>query len=75
MTHDIAQLAAGLTGLQRVELRLIRDDDQGFMARGDQAGLTRIGLAIPPMGQGCYRLTPLGTALRAHLLANQETER
>lgn len=53
-----------LTDDQRRELLLIRDEDNGYLARGDQAGLVRAGLAIPPMGGGFYYLSKHGVALR-----------
>lgn len=72
MTDDLTRLAeriaAGLTAAQRYEMRTIRDEDATYLARGDQAGLVDIGLAVsPPNMMGFYRLTPLGLAVRAHL--------
>ena len=64
---DLEALAGRLTDQQVFELMQVRDDDRGYLARGDQAGLSAIGLAEPPHGQGAYRLTILGTQVRANL--------
>lgn len=64
---EVEAVAVKLTKAQRGELRRVRDDDQGAMARGDPSGLTYSGLANAPMDQGFYTLTPLGLAVRAHL--------
>lgn len=68
---DLEELAGQLTDQQVFELMQIRDDDRGYLARGDQAGLSAIGLAEPPRGQGSYRLTILGMQVRASLPAFQ----
>ena len=64
---DLGEMARKLSRAQIWELRHVRNDDQGFLARGDPSNLTAAGMATAPMGQGYYRLTPLGLALRSHL--------
>lgn len=62
------EIADTLTDAQIHELRLVRDEDQGALARGDQAGLCKAGLAIPPSNcMGFYTLSHLGLQVRALL--------
>lgn len=59
----------GLTADQVRELRMIRDEDDGFLARGDQADLCGSGLAkSPDTGMGFYRLTASGLEARAKVI-------
>jgi len=54
-----------LTKAQINELRLIRDEDAGYLARGDQADLVTSGLAKPPgSAMGYYQLTTSGHEAR-----------
>lgn len=54
-----------LTKAQIHELRLIRDKDYEYLARGDQADLCGIGMAKPPANaQGYYKLTASGVEAR-----------
>lgn len=65
---DLAEMAGRLTKAQRNELRAVRDEDRGCLARGDQAELVKAGLAVPPMGSSFYYLSRLGQQLRSYLL-------
>lgn len=67
LAADVERVAKGLTKAQRYELRQVRHEDRGYLARGDQAGLAQIGLAVPPTGQGFYCLSKLGIAVRHYL--------
>ena len=69
------EVAERLTKAQRHELRQVQDEDRGYLARGDQAGLVRAGLAVPPMGQGFMYLSKLGLAVRAILQENDHDAR
>lgn len=54
-----------LTKTQINELRLVRDEDGGYLARGDQADLVGHGLAKPPCNSsGYYTLTSSGVEAR-----------
>lgn len=54
-----------LTKAQINELRLVRDEDGGYLARGDQADLVGLGLAKPPYNSsGYYTLTSSGAEAR-----------
>jgi hypothetical protein len=65
---DAKQIAARLSKAQKREIKLVRDDDCGYLARGDQSGLSKVGLAVPPRNcMGYYRLTLLGLAVRKEL--------
>lgn len=58
-----------LTKAQIIELRFIRDDDDGCLARGDRADLCGLGLAKPPVSaSGYYRLTTSGEEARQAVL-------
>ena len=66
---DIDRIVAGLSKAQKSELRQVQDDDMGYLARGDQAGLVNLGLAVAPhSAMGFYRLTATGLAVRARIL-------
>lgn len=64
--QDAKAVLEGLTEAQLYELRQVRDEDQGALARGDQAGLCEAGLAMPPSNcMGFYMLSHLGLQVRA----------
>lgn len=51
------------------ELRLVRDEDGGCLARGDQADLCQLGLAkAPTTSSGFYQLTSFGMQARQDVL-------
>lgn len=60
-----------ITRTQAAELRLVRDEDDGFLARGDLADLCGLGLAKPPeTTNGFYRLTRSGFEARNAVQGN-----
>lgn len=75
MTHDparIAEVAKGLSEAMREGLERAFDNKRGRMAvaysTGSSGSLMRYGLAIVEPGEFWPSLTPLGLAVRQHLL-------
>jgi len=86
MSEDIERIAAGLTKTQKAAL-IYAPDDTEWLGRGNLgkfklsfAAMDRPDLAKPQLcevlcdigGVWDARITPLGLAVRAHLLSNQE---
>ena len=84
MTPDVPAICAGLTKAQREEL-LHYENGEGFMPPGDARRAHRLWLGVRALrqpdptlllakarGQCLYRPTPIGTAVIAHLLKEQQ---
>ncbi|MBW6523474.1 hypothetical protein KZ810_08175 [Sphingomonas sp. RHCKR47] len=75
--QDVAAIAAGLTAQQRALASGRYDDD--FASHEDAAALERAGIweALPPDDEDefwRFDVTPLGLAVRAHLLSDTPTQ-
>lgn len=70
--QDIAEVAKGLTKAQREAICNANSSYHGDLDRVYGAGVTRKALRERGLGHGdyCY-LTPLGLAVRSHLLSEQ----
>jgi hypothetical protein len=75
MTRDVEGVAKGLTEAQRRAILAARPSYDGLRDCVFAAGMTRKALRERGIGHGdwCY-LTPLGLAVRAHLLAQDKSQ-